>query len=142
MAMFTHIRTIDGLAALNLLARTIGERVDFVYCPPGGGDRCLYAYDGGPSCLVGRVLYQLGVSVSDLAAFDATRKGAGALRNMVFTAGADDGDSDDAAALLFTRDASYVLAAAQIAQDTGETWGAALERARQRYDEIHAGGAA
>lgn len=67
----TDVRYADALSALETLVETRGE--DFVYEPPGGGLRCLYAdgHQGCASCGIGWVLENVwNVPVSTLATLD------------------------------------------------------------------------
>lgn len=67
----TDVRYRDALSALETLVEARGE--DFVYMPPGGGLRCVYAdgHQGCASCGIGWVLENVwNVPVSTLATLD------------------------------------------------------------------------
>jgi hypothetical protein len=92
---------------------------DYVYEGPGdvrGNGMCRYVYRDQPSCLVGHVLYRLGVPLETLksadgVSFAATDVCSDLLRGSAF----DDGEIGD------------FLDAVQSRQDIGETWGNALQ---------------
>lgn len=50
-----------------LQGRVAEEGEDYVYAPPSG---CVYVHDGAPSCLIGCALYDLGISLDELAEHD------------------------------------------------------------------------
>lgn len=87
-------------------------------------DGCVYADGDQPSCLIGQVLFRLGVSVRQLQAFDSE--------------GADAGASSAASAVLrnlgFPEKVAQAARVAQAAQDVGLTWGAALHDYEQALE--------
>jgi hypothetical protein len=97
--------------ALNALRKVVAERgEDFVY-----EGSCVYQFEGQPACIVGHVLAHLlpewwrstEIVKQNLSAFQLSQCG------------------------LATADAADALEAAQVAQDTGLTWGEALEAAER-----------
>lgn len=80
-------------------------------------EACVYEHKGAPSCLVGEVLHEAGVTLSALKRFDKTDTGG-------ITSLVDDG------VLSIPKVTAQVLGVAQEAQDGGETWGGALRRAK------------
>lgn len=71
---------------------------------------CVYVHDGKPSCLVGQILYRHGVSLESLAQYEFS--GAGVMTYQVTEA---------------ENDAVAFLDVMQYYQDSGQTWGNALE---------------
>lgn len=119
----------DVPEVLVALEAAVAERgADYVYdygSTPSGN--CVYVgSDGTPSCIVGVALSKLGVSVETLKAEGQTGAAGG---RTPFNAIAI-GSRSDLAALL-TPAAVNVLAAAQFRQDSGESWGEALNAARR-----------
>lgn len=109
---------IDADKALELLEDVVTEKgADFVYEAPGGG--CLYVNGNQPSCLVGHALVRAGVSIEVLSKLDGTRG----------SVPISSADLSDAATL--SEAASYIFSVAQDLQDGDNTWGYALDKARQ-----------
>lgn len=110
--------------ALRLLEQVISGKEDFVYKADqraeGNTPVCLYVEDGAPSCLVGQVLARAGVSVDVLSSIDSANSGQSESIDEAYLG--DDVKIDD--------DARFVLSKAQVWQDSGFTWGRALEHAR------------
>lgn len=77
-----------------------------------------------PECIVGCILFEWGVPLRDLAAFD--HQGNGSI---------DEIQCDLLPTLDIDRDAVELLLAAQGAQDSGDTWRDAVGMARARYDD-------
>lgn len=110
--------TIDVDTSLRLLREVVtefGGRT--VYVIPAAYDTCVYADKGECSCLVGHVLVRAGVSVDVLDGEE------GPITGLVLEG------------IEVTDTARWVLAAAQEAQDIGETWGEALKRAEEAAAE-------
>lgn len=119
--------TVDD--ALNLLQIAVDERgEEYVYRADerdlNGNVSCDYAEsDGSPSCLIGLALSVIGVDPTWLSVGeDLGWAGCG-----IEVLGDDLG---------LPRKVSDVFSAAQIAQDTGSTWGTALEKARTRATDF------
>lgn len=113
----TTLPPIDRDTALRLLEKQIEEAgPDYVYTAPEESQTCQYVVDDQPSCLIGRALYDYGVPLETLAGWDAPTQ----VIRKVF---------DELAPDFLTEDAATVLAAAQETQDTGGTWGLALQDA-------------
>jgi hypothetical protein len=121
----TEDNPITGAQALRLLREVVAESPDFIYKPPADDVQsvCVYAYDGQPSCIVGKALYRAGYDVDVLAALDcANDPGAYNLAKLGIAA---DGD------------ALAIFAAAQRVQDRsyeGNTWTDALAAAEVEAD--------
>lgn len=121
-----------------LIVRAIEEKgADYRYQMPTQVDRetgdewqdCVYVANGQPSCLVGHVLVMAGVPMLDIAPFEGT------------SADATWGSLMDGTPHTYVRDddASVVaqaLWAAQREQDSGKTWGEALEAFDKTVKEL------
>lgn len=115
------IITTDAEVMATLRA-VVAERPDYVY---DSGDRneygdmtCNYVQDGTPSCLVGHVLFRLGIPLTELSAFDV----------------AGGASADGVARLVLdgvTESTIKGLWFAQHAQDHGDTWAEALAAAER-----------
>lgn len=128
--------TIDRDRAVELLRQQV-ERVgaEYVYQLPANERQCVYFDAAGcPSCIVGYVLADLGVSVGGVHESGRTPGSQFDMGNGIAIAAVD----VDGVAL--TEGARSVLAMAQRAQDQGETWGEALERAVARADSLRMAG--
>jgi hypothetical protein len=75
---------------------------------------CWYVKDDQPDCLIAKFLFRRGWTIEELKSCERTNIGAASRR------------FPDR----LTRDEIHILLAAQQAQDNGETWGAALNKAR------------
>jgi hypothetical protein len=85
---------------------------------PGNDEAsCMYVHHGKPSCIVGQILHQHGVSTEELSLWE--NRGAYRVAEAVT-------DTEDAGVLGF-------LSAMQSRQDAGMNWGDALIRAREIY---------
>lgn len=104
--------------AKQLLRDVVHGNESYVYHSEDHGDRCVYEYDGKPSCVVGHVLYRAGVTVEVLAELDA----------LFYSALLDDDPVDmlKEAGLTMTKPARNLLAMMQTRQDHGHSWGSAL----------------
>jgi hypothetical protein len=118
--------------ALELLCDVVDGNEDFVYHEDPRVGRCMYVLDGQPSCLVGHVLARAGWTVEQVAGLDPY------LDDYIYKGGVSASELFDAFPEYFTKDAGRVLAAAQGAQDLQNSWGDALEFARQRFEKIQA----
>lgn len=130
----TAIR-INRARALELLEAVVAETgEDFTYGLPGDDKSCLYAYDGAPSCMVGRALYKAGVTVdqlSDLDSHDDTG---------IYELHAGGYEEDESylgqdANVVLTEGALDVFALAQLQQDFGHKYGEVIESARKASPE-------
>lgn len=81
---------------------------DYLYEKPVGSVTCRYMEEGQPSCLHATALHTLGIT--DLSQYEGL-----SVKVILADAGVEDDDLLVAAAR------------SQLAQDTGKTWGAALE---------------
>lgn len=86
---------------------------DYRYEAPGGGS-CVYLHEGEPSCIVGQVMSRLGVDITGWD--DESWPGYASIANKVL-------DTTTSTLPPVHRALHY----AQSDQDTGATWGAALE---------------
>jgi len=119
---------IDAERAIELLRNRVQGNEDFVYPRLDGDLSCKYESDGCPSCLIGCVLFDTGVSVEDLKNMDLLYE------KMIDT---DIGSlyalDNLPSNVRITRQAVDIFSAAQSAQDTGLSWGKALEKAEMQY---------
>lgn len=115
---------IDERRALELLIDVVdaaGEDVVYQKIWVNGDFKCRYAVNERPSCLVGQALFRAGATVETLELFDRMDLPAKNMANM-------EGH--------VTARAARVFSAAQEAQDSGKTWGVALESARVVYNRM------
>lgn len=118
------ITAAQALAALEAVVQRDGPETVYVQVGDGSASqkRCRYEFNGAPSCLVGRALFELGFTIEDLQTLDQhdypARKLSSAFSDRI------------------TDGAAFVLDHAQHLQDLGNTWGAALEAARQSSLQI------
>lgn len=97
-----------------------GEGYVYPHIPNAvGGVGCRYEYQGAPSCLVGHVLYRAGWPVEVLKFLDESGSSARELWCIDVPEGID----------IVTQKAAEVLELAQTYQDSGDTWGFAVQRA-------------
>lgn len=80
----------------------------------GGSVECLYSLGDGPGCIVGKALYELGVSIETLRDLDAQDGGTKAIE---IPGTIIERDSDEA--MQYIQDVQY-------SQDSGSTWGEAI----------------
>jgi hypothetical protein len=125
--------TITMVNALDVMCQVVAEfGVDFVYqkietANDGGDGGSCVNWDSEkwcPSCLIGHVMFRLGASAELLSLH--TRDGAASLIRYF---GRHSG-------LIIEEGVAEILAAAQIAQDQGETWGHALHEALATHVEV------
>ena len=117
---------ITKTKAVELIERAVAEKgADYV--DPHAGGRCSYANDRveptAAGCIVGHALFYEGATVAELHELD----GLPVSSVMMLI----DSEARDALPVAVDEEAARVFMAAQRAQDVGETWGSALERARQ-----------
>jgi hypothetical protein len=131
---------VDYDKAIELLTAAVERKgEDFVY-NPGGSGSCSYVakpnrlngvYDGpeldengksNPGCIVGHVLYSLGV--------DLYRVGSGSMRSIMRHRYGPHAALNSDLTMTFSEDAVEALQRAQSSQDDGSTWGRALEAAK------------
>jgi hypothetical protein len=125
---------ITAEKALEALREVVSGKEDHI--DPGSvpGGKCLYAiFDEGadrvvPSCIVGTALHSRGVPAGVLASMNRC----GSVEEVYSNAEEFD------AYFVLTGGAFEVLQAAQTAQDTGRTWGTALEIAEDLWYAIQA----
>jgi len=67
--------------ALAASVRKMGH--DYVYAKPDRADKCVYTYQGKPSCLIGHGLVRLGVKPSHLRQYNAGASAGEALTDLV-----------------------------------------------------------
>ena len=121
-----HATVEDIRTSMQKIIDVEGE--DFVYVIPnqeelGSHAACLYVHDDKPSCLIGRVLHDLGMSLEDLSQYEGQDA------------------SMPAEAFGVSEHVADALTTAQFVQDTGETWGdalAAFERSLVHTEEMSA----
>lgn len=96
---------------MTTLRAVVAERPDYVYEEIAGDDSCLYVHNGAPSCLVGHVLFRLGLPLDVLSENEGGSPGMSVREFGISHRAAD------------------VLDIAQARQDVGESWGDALAAA-------------
>lgn len=118
-------RVIDAPEAIELLERAVQAKgEDYVDPNAANGDGCMYGDEyGHPACIVGHVVFYLGINP------DAIKAGS------VYRAISVDGVLDGGLNVIegspkFTNAARDVLGRAQTVQDNEGTWGAALTAAK------------
>lgn len=116
----THM-VITGERALELLRQVVAEVGEtFVYRRPAGHDACVYVHSGAAACLVGHALLAAGARLEDLKQ----------LRDCSIDAVSRVGR------LWLEWDAAVVFNTAQLLQDEGASWGAALQAASDVFDQL------
>ena len=117
---------IDARRALELLTDVVEGneeyRYEYVEDLAEGGTSCVYQVNGEPSCLVGHALIRAGVPMSFLVRMDEELAAAEVM--------------DAYLGASVTKGAVKVFDAAQVRQDGGQTWGEALEYARNTYEQL------
>lgn len=111
------IKVSDVWAEVEKVAR---ENPDFIYDASETG--CKYVKDSKPSCLVGHALFRLGVPLDQLKVYDNTNDFSGSAIGTVLL-----GD-------LYERDDPIAVekcTVAQKEQDSGASWGTAVQRAKK-----------
>jgi hypothetical protein len=113
---------IDAEEALALLERAVAEKGENYIDPNSETTGCIYFdyQSHQPCCIVGHLLHYKGVGYDDL----------GHSLNMD---GPVVGVNEHIS--IFTDLAQLILVSAQLAQDRGDTWGEALEKARLSLEE-------
>lgn len=137
-------RELSADQAIELLEAAVATRgAEYNYrftAQEGSGATCLYIRNGEPSCLVGVALVTEGVPIEVLTYIDefthdcenecledCTESSIGSIwAGQVLR---------DRAGLMLSDEARWVLSSAQIYQDTGRTWGEALEAAKRALEE-------
>jgi len=117
---------IDTQYAITLLKQVVEERGEgFSYKVPQGATRCLYEWQGSPSCGVGAALHKAGVPVHVLAKLDDA---CGEI--------ADDETREflQENQVILTPDATRVLWGFQGSQDNGANYASALRAALEHTD--------
>lgn len=119
---------LDGKKAVALLRLVVFEKgADYVYVRPNPDrDTCVNFHDGQPSCIVGHVLANLGVTGEKAEEFGIA--GSQGVYDAVRSINASD------LPWTINSEACLVLGAAQAVQDAGGTWGEALEAAESEWD--------
>lgn len=115
--MITSSRVIEKLEEV---VAEYGE--DYVYQRPDGkdltgGDGCMYVHGDKPGCIAAQVFVKLGTPLESLKRYEG--------KQAMAVAKAVGG---------FTPRAAFTLRAAQDAQDSGKTWGAAVKQAKSMLD--------
>jgi len=121
--------TRDGvIAGLGDLVEEYGD--DYIY--PRYEERCVYVFEGEPDCMVGKFLANKGVPVERLKEADAN----GDIWGNITGASAVElvGQLENEGIITISSEARKALQYAQIAQDGGETWGAALQEVIRHLD--------
>lgn len=103
--------------AIELLDNAIAERgADHVYVPDVAGSSCFYVHGDKPGCIIGHVLHQFGIPLSELKKVEGKRA----------ALAVDELDIRTEKYLV-----SQFLDHVQRAQDNGSPWGDAVRYARQ-----------
>jgi hypothetical protein len=96
------------------------EGVDYAY--PRADRKCTYVHEGEPDCIVGRVLFEAGVSIERLREADS---GGGLSAGSLLSALKAEG------VLTFEYHVSLALETAQQHQDSGTPWSIAVDGAKR-----------
>lgn len=114
---------------LEALVNEKGE--NFIYeqqvDPESGRAKCVYVHDGEPSCIVGRVLANLGVPLDRLALADA---GPGTSADMLLN------QLRDEDVITIPDGVQLALQEAQSRQDYRQSWGTAVRSAKNIMEEF------
>lgn len=126
---------VDADTVIQTLRECVAERgEDHVYLAPGEdgpGHSCFYWHHkynedgnetGAPGCIIGLMLTKLGVPKDVLDQYE------GQTVTEMFRRPHPD--------LVLTEDAANVARSAQLAQDYGDPWGEALEKAEEAYEDL------
>ena len=113
------IQITPGIVAAGLTALVAQEGEDYVY-EQGESGRCDYVRDGKPSCIIGRFLADLGVSLERLKLADEPVSGTAALTLLEELQ--DEGVVDPLILKVIK-----ALGTAQCKQDNEYPWGVAVE---------------
>jgi len=133
MIQLTDAQETEMLSMLRALKQVVAEAGDdYVYTKKVTGlsdyPGCVYVFNGEPDCLAGRVLAKLGVSTETLRNWEGKM-----CYSMTASATAhpllDLGDNFYLEPLSFFRETMEILGRAQGAQDSGNSWGIARDRA-------------
>lgn len=111
---------IDSATAATALKAAVDKRgEDYVYevIPDEG---CRYVRGGEPSCLIGQVLFDLGVPLERLVEADRARLGTGELAGNLVGLLEEEGVIQAEAGI------AYAFRRVQLCQDASQTWGTAL----------------
>jgi hypothetical protein len=125
------MKLVTAKKAIAALREEVRGNEEYRYIPPGGTEgfprRCVYAYNGEPSCLIGKVLVRLGASVDQLQQLDG-----------LLFASADTLYDEHASdiGIAVDENAAQIFSAAQSRQDAGYRWDEALARAESRYKDL------
>lgn len=122
----------QAIAALRDVVAAFGPT--HIYTRPDAGDFCQYVHgreDGRliPGCLIGQVLFTLGIPLSTLERLEGLSAGQLSMPGFIEGRGVNP---------LLTGRAGSVLNVAQRRQDNGNRWGLALEAAEVEYLEVTA----
>lgn len=120
------MRTVDVDEVIALLERAVAERgEDFTYCYVAWA--CKYSHGDEPGCIVGHVLYYLGIPLEDMSSIEHQTVTSELVAPLL--------RSHD---IVLTDTAAWVLRCAQSVQDGLSTWGEALDAARQAAGTVTA----
>lgn len=114
---------INERKAIELLRTAVRWNEKKVYQKPetDSDTRCVYQFDGEPSCLIGHALRRAGVTVESLRQMDESWESSI--------------ESVRIPGVSLTHAARQVFGAAQTQQDRGEPWGMALAEAESRLSD-------
>lgn len=124
----TEKLVLDAPQAVAMLRKVVYGREDYVYVRPSNVPYCVnFTDEGQPSCVVGHVLAELGLTfeVAELLGVES---------NVAIMSAADKVNECPDFGWTLTEAAVQVLTAAQLVQDDGRTWGEALGRAEACAD--------
>lgn len=125
-----EVVTITAADAISAMQKCVEERgFNYVYRKIDDGKPCLNWHEetDEPGCIVGMALYKLGVPAEILRANDVGP--AGQWQDMLREVNLKDYGCEFNH-FRITRNATTLFTIAQVAQDNGAPWGAALETAR------------
>jgi len=122
----TSYNAAETIALLHKVVESKGS--DYFYPEYyDSGLGCYYAKDGEPSCIVGHVLFELGVPVSAMTYSEDETEPSGNLSSGTVSTLFETLNGEYG--IYFTPAARHALSAAQATQDARFTWGEALAQA-------------
>lgn len=137
---FPAVAAVSPSALAVKIREIVARDPDFVYEVPGEEGSyvdatCLYAYKGGPSCLIGRGLHELGVPIEQLVALDTSPYGSATTYSEAYARAIGRRVTE------VTRDRNVRwLDKIQYDQDSGVPYGTALDNADQYVAFLADGG--
>lgn len=123
-------QVLDGLGALGVLRVVVLDKGhDFVYRRAELGMSCVNFTHDGPSCIVGHALERLGVTADEAHVLDIDGEVSADTTCRVL-------NEADNFGWEFTPEAVSLFTTVQVVQDSGQSWGYALDRAAEQLAEM------